>query len=412
MVAEKLVKMATQLAMIVLLAKFLGPENLGSLMYCFAIASVFMFLNQLGLDTVLVKHFVEQKYNKFKLLKNAFVARFVTALFCVLFINVLGLWLVDEQTRILLFVISIYHVFLPATVLEWYFQSQGRGELSAAGQITGHIAGFIFRLACLSFGADLIWFGIAYIVESAVMFLVYVLLANTQNINVSGRISVAQIKTLLKESAPLILSGAIVLLYMKIDQIMLGKIVNNAEVGIYVAASRLSEAWYFIGLTIISAYFPKFIAIKQNKSEQEYHQAIVKVGRWLVWGGILLAVITTFISPWLIVLLYGQEFTSSANVLMISIWAVPFVFLGGVSTKMYVALSQSKNILWRSVSGLIINLILNYFLIPLYGAVGAATATLVSQIMACYFFNLTLLRKNSVFIIQSSCFFRTKATHE
>lgn len=408
MVAEKLVKMATQLAMIVLLAKFLGPENLGNLMYCFAIASIFMFLNQLGLDTVLVKHFVEQKYNKFKLLKNAFVARFVTALFCVLSINFLGLWLVDEQTRILLLVISIYHVFLPATVLEWYFQSQGRGELSAAGQITGHVAGFIFRVACLYLGTDLIWFGIAYIVESAVMFLVYLMLANKQNINIIGRISVSQIKSLLKESAPLILSSAIVLLYMKVDQIMLGKMVNNAEVGIYVAASRLSEAWYFIGLTIISAYFPKFIAIKQNRSEQEYHQAIVKVGRWLVWGAILLALLTMFMSPWLIAVLYGDDYSRSANVLMLSIWAVPFVYLGNISTKMYVVLSQNKNILWRSVSGLLINLILNYFLIPLYGAVGAAMATLASQIMASYIFNVTLLRKNNVFLIQSSCFYRIK----
>jgi O-antigen/teichoic acid export membrane protein len=408
MVLEKVIKMATHLAMIVLLAKYLGPESLGSLMYCFAIASIFMFLNQLGLDSVLVKHFVMQENNKFQLLRNAFVVRFVAALCCVVLINSLGLWLVDDQTRLLLLVISIYHIFLPATVLEWYFQSQGRGDLSGLGQIAGHVAGFIFRLICLYFGTDLIWFGIAYIVESACMFMVYTLLAHKQKIKVVGTVSISQIKTLLKESAPIILSGAIVLLYMKVDQIMLGKMVGNAEVGIYVAASRLSEAWYFIGLIIISAYFPQFIAIKQNESEQEYHQAIVKVGRWLVWGGILLAVITTFISPWLISLLYGQEYTSSANVLMISIWAVPFVYLGGISTKMYVALSQSKNILWRSVSGLLMNLILNYFLIPLYGAVGAAMATLVSQIMACYLFNLTLLRKNSVFLIQSSCFFRVK----
>jgi O-antigen/teichoic acid export membrane protein len=400
MVTEKLVKMVTQLAMIVLLAKYLGPESLGSLMYCFAIASIFMFLNQLGLDSVLVKHFVMQENNKFQLLRNAFAVRFCAALFCVLIINLLGLWLVDESSRELLLVISIYHLFLPATVLEWYFQSQGRGDLSALGQITGHVFGFAFRLTCLYLSADLVWFGAAYVAESLCMFLMYWAIANKQNVGSIGAVSVSQIKLLLKESAPLILSGAIVLLYMKVDQIMLGKMVSDAEVGIYVAASRLSEAWYFVGLTIITAYFPKFLHIKKTQTEQEYHQSIIKVGRWLVWSAILLAVITMFISPWLISLLYGDDYSRSANVLMITIWAVPFVYLGTISTKMYVALSQTKNILWRSVSGLLMNLILNYFLIPHYGAVGAAMATLVSQVIASFLVNIFYSPKFNVFQTQ------------
>ena len=124
MLAEKLFKMASQLLVLVLMARVLPPQELGQLMYCFALASIFLFLNQLGLDTLLVKKFIDQWRKKTSLLWHAFTARLLAAVLCVLLVNLLGLWLVEPQHRTVLFLISLYHLFLPFSTFEWFLSGR------------------------------------------------------------------------------------------------------------------------------------------------------------------------------------------------------------------------------------------------------------------------------------------------
>ncbi|GAB6069241.1 flippase [Thiomicrorhabdus hydrogeniphila] len=400
MLSEKVVKMATQLGMLVLLAHYLGPEKLGILMYCFAIASIFVFLNNLGLDTLLVKRFVEFTSKQHSYLMHAFSMRLIAALLSIVLVNTAGYWLIDEEYRLLLFIISLYHIFLPINLFEWLFQAQGKSTLSAIGLITGHLFGFAFRAFILYLGGDLIWLGLAYSIELAVTGFVYLYFFNQQkNKKQLKIISKQRALKLLNEAKPLIISGAIVLLYMKMDQIMLGLMVSPTEVGIYVAATRLSEAWYFVGLTVIAVFYPKFLMLKKNHGETAYENEIVRIGRLIVWGAIILAFITSFISPYIINILYDKAFAQSAQVLTVAMWAIPFVYLGTISTKMLVTANRQDLVLWRSVTGLVVNLILNLILIPKYGALGAAISTVIAQAMSGLLFNL-LGKTKLIFKIQ------------
>ena len=408
MMVEKVVKMLFQLIMMIILARFLGPTDLGTLMYCFALASAFIFLNTLGLENLLIKIFVERVNKQPSFLKHGLILRLSGALLCIALVNLAGLWIIDEQHRLLLFVISLYHLFMPFTVYEWFYQAQGRGDLSALALIMGHISGFVFRLVCLLLGGDLIWLGLAYTIELLLMAVVFGFIAKKQGLPKGGLVSPKRLSNLLKDASPLIISGALVLMYMKTDQLMLGYMVNEAEVGIYVAATRLSEAWYYIGLTLIGAYFPKLIETLKNKGQYAYEAEIINKGRWLIWASLLLAGITTFIAPWLIEFLYGAAYSASSAVLMATIWAVPFVYLGTISIKMYIVLNNKKAILYCSIAGLIVNFCLNYLLIPQYGAFGAGVGSLISQIFACYLFNYYSKQK-LVFKVQNSIIFNNIA---
>ena len=318
----------------------------------------------------------------------AFVLRAFAALLSVILANLAGVWLVDPEARILLFVISLYHLFMPVSIVEWYFQSQGKAVLSAYGLIAGAIVGFIIRVLALIYGADLVWLGAAYSLELIVVGLVYWLIWRKDNLYGASEISIDSVVSTAKQALPLLLSGAVIMLYMRLDQLMLGHMVDDEEVGIYSAALRLSEAWYFVGLTILGVYFPRFLQLRKEHGEQAYIKSIVSIGRIVVWGAVALALITTLLADWVIQLFYGELFLESAHVLVISIWAVTFVYMGAISSQMFVADGRQILQLYRSIVALIFNTVLNYILIPKYGAAGAAMALLIAQMFAGVIFNL------------------------
>ena len=401
MLVEKAIKMASQLVMLILFARFLGPEKMGDLMLCFALSSMFIFLNGLGLDSLLVKKIIDRPKKRTSYLKHALIARIGAACTCVLFVNFVGLWIVEDDSRKLLLIISLYHLFMPFTVFEWFFQSEGRGDLSAFGLICGHLAGFVCRLMVLFFEGDLVWLGAAYILEMFVMALVYCAIAWRYKLDVRGPFSIRRASDLVVDAAPLILAGAVILLYMKMDQIMLGHMKGAAEVGVYVAASRLSEAWYFVGLTLIGVYFPKLLQLLKSEGDDMYRSQIVDMGRWLILAAVVLSCVTSMYSHALVDFLYGPEFARSAAVLAITIWCVPFVFLGGISTRIYVAKGLHNVVLYRSLFGLTLNLGLNFLLIPRYSVLGAAVSTLLAQVLSSYVSNLWLGGGERVFQTQT-----------
>ncbi|RVU37455.1 flippase [Rheinheimera riviphila] len=384
MLAEKLLKMASQLLMLVLMARVLAPDDLGQLMYCFALASIFLFLNQLGLDTLLVKKFVDQARKKQSLLWHAFAARLLAGVLCIVLVNGLGWLLVDAQHRNLLFIISLYHLFLPFSTFEWFFQAEGRSDLAAIGLIAGHVAGFALRLWCVLTAPDLAILASAYVLEVAVTALVYVLLLKQQQLKLPKVLSADRIQHLGTEALPLMISGAVILIYMKVDQLMLGLLSSAEEVAYYVAATRLSEAWYFVGLTVISVYFPKILKEKTN-STQTFEKSFVKLGRLIVILGSAIAIATYFFADAVIEYLYGPMYLKSIEVLQVTIFAVPLVYLGALSTRLYLELHNTRAVLYKSIFGLIINIVCNCLLIQRYGAIGAAIATVAAQATSGYF---------------------------
>lgn len=389
MLAEKLFKMASQLLVLVLMARILPPEELGQLMYCFALASIFLFLNQLGLDTLLVKKFIDQWRKKTSLLWHAFTARMLAAVICVLAVNLLGFWLVEPQYRTVLFCISLYHLFLPFSTFEWFYQAEGRGDRAAIGLILGQFFGLLIRLYAIFYQPDLLIFASAYVLEVAVTAAVYLLMAKQDRLARPKLISVQRMENLTREAFPLMISGAVILLYMKIDQVMLGYLSSEKEVAYYVAATRLSEAWYFVGLTLIAAYYPKLIELKKNNVLM-YKKQLILLVRLLFWSALLLAFLTNFFSHGIVEFLYGEGYTQSALVLGITIFCVPFVYLGSISSRLYVERGNNRCIMYKAAAGLFVNLVFNLMLIPSYGAFGAAVSSLSAQFSSGVLANLFL----------------------
>jgi len=215
--------------------------------------------------------------------------------------------------------------------------------------------------------------------------------------------SFSRAKELLADSWSLILSAFAISIYMKIDQIMLGQMIGNESVGIYSAAVRISEVWYFIPLAIIGSVFPSIMKAKME-CERKYKMRMQQLFDAMVWLSLLVCFPLAFSSEYIVVLLFGELYQEAGLVLAIHVWASLFVFLGVATSRWLIAENRQILNLQRTTIGAIANIILNYVLIPRYGAVGASIATVVSYGMVSIMSDLLSKDTRPVFYMKIKAF--------
>ncbi|NJL10899.1 MAG: flippase, partial [Calothrix sp. SM1_7_51] len=181
---------------------------------------------------------------------------------------------------------------------------------------------------------------------------------------------------------------------------------NDKAVGIYSAATRISEVWYFYSKAISSSVSPSIYKAKEI-SETLYYQKIVNLNRLLILTSIFVAIPMTFVSRDIINLLFGNEYIEAGNILAIHIWASLFVCMGVATSPWFIAERLTHLSMYRTLMGAIINVVLNFFLIPKYAGIGAAIATIVAQATASFLIHATHQKTRKYFIskLNLSCLF-------
>ena len=207
---------------------------------------------------------------------------------------------------------------------------------------------------------------------------------------------------MLKNSFPLLLTGMAILIYMKIDQVMMKELVGVESVGIYAAAVKLCAAWDHIPVLIAVSLYPAIIGVKDTNPSL-YHARLQKLYALLVWVALVFAIPTTFLADWIIYIFYGNEFIESSKILKIYVWAGIFVSMSLVNNKWMVIENLQNYVLLTTLLGMSSNIICNIILIPRYGASGAALATLISYGIGSYLslFFFSKVRKGFWFATKS-----------
>jgi O-antigen/teichoic acid export membrane protein len=206
-------------------------------------------------------------------------------------------------------------------------------------------------------------------------------------------------KDLLRNAWPLIFGSLVIMIYMRIDQIMIMKIIGEKEMGLFSAAVRLSEAWYFVPMIITNSLFPAVLNAKKT-DETEYKKRMQHLFNLMFIISIGVAIPISVASPWLIDIFYGEAYQASAKILTLHVWTGVFVSLGVASSNWFLAENLQKFALWKTIAGAIINIVLNFLLIPRFGIVGAAFSTLACQMCASVFFNVLYKKSRPIFRMQ------------
>ncbi|SVB13288.1 uncharacterized protein METZ01_LOCUS166142, partial [marine metagenome] len=387
-------------------ARYLGPERFGLLSYALSFVGIFVALATLGLDEVVVRELIKTPEQREKILGTSFLLKLVgTLLMWAAILVAIPLTENDLQTNILIIIIAFGTVFQAFNVIDLNFQAKVKSKYVVHAQFVQLIISSIVKIILVVNEAPLIWFASVYSLDVIVlaMGLVFAYLYNGDNI-FSWKWSFETSKYLLHDSWPLILAGVVISVYMKIDQVMIKEMLGAKEVGLYAAAVKLSEAWYFIPMAIASSLFPAIINAKVYQKEV-YYQRLQKLYDLMVWIAIAIALPTTFLSTLVVEFLYGKEYLGSSSVLIIHIWTAVFVFLGVASSKYLLAENFIKKTFYRTFIGALLNIIMNYYLIGIIGIQGAAISTLVSHFFAAYFYDILDKDLRIMFIMKTKSLF-------
>lgn len=386
LIADKVLRLGVGLVVGVWLARYLGPEQFGLFNYALALVALFGAIASVGLNGIVVRDLVRQPEFTVATLGSGFVLQlfgglvaFVSAVLVVLLLRP-----DDPLSGYLVAVLGAALVFKASDVVRYAFEAQ-----VASRHVVRVDAAAFLLLATVKIGlilaeAPLVAFAWAAFAEAGLVATGLFLLAVRRGPSPGQwRASVQRMKTLLADSWPLVLSGLAVMVYMRIDQIMLGQMLGDEAVGMYSAAIRISEVWYFVPMAIISSVMPTIIAARKDNPEK-YLAQFQKLYESLAMLALIVALTMSLLSGWVIVLLYGSGYAEAGPVLALHTWAGVFVFLGLASSQWLIQEGRQSIILQRTVLGAVLNIIANLYFIPAYGAVGAAWATLISYAIAVF----------------------------
>ncbi|WP_291876620.1 flippase [Leptospira sp.] len=380
---DKVFKLIVGFTISVMIVRYLGPEWFGKYNYVNSIIVLFGIFVSFGSEGILVKFLVSEPEQKNEILSASFWFHSVFGLLSFL-LSFLFLQILRNEADLfqLLMILGIPLLFRSFSVVKYVYESNLEIKKVV---IIDNLIFFSFsfiRVLLVYLNLSFNWIFVSFAAEGIIANLslfFYYRLHHPAFLNFRPKLET--IKSILKESFPILVSGFAIIVYMKVDQIMIGSMLGDEQLGIYSVGVRLSEFWYFIPIGISSSFFPHLIALKKDLSIH-YKRRFAILHSIVFWMALLGACITQFAADYVIVKIYGYDYFNSSSVLKIHIWASLFVFLGVAGSNYYILENLQKLTIFKSFFGLLVNIILNFFWIPEFGIVGAAFATLISQFCA------------------------------
>ena len=405
---ERVANMTVRFFVSVWVVRYLGPESYGTYAYAASFTGLFMALATLGLDPVVVRNLSREGDNEADVLGTAFVLRLISGGTAALLVVSMSTVLVDDWiTRVAIFLASMQLLFKASDVCDFWFQAEIKSKYPVFVRTGLTVMVAMAQVVLILSEASVLSF---VVVLSAQLLLqaigtagMYVYVRAGERPSWSFRRQLAW--SMLRDAWPLIFAGLSVSVYMKIDQVMVGEILDQRAVGLYATAVKISELWYFMPMMIAGSVFPKIVEAAETSSAERYERQMQAFFDAMVLMAYVIIVPVLLTSDWIIGLLFGATYQASAGVLQVHIWAFLFVALGVARGKWLVTENFTRFAMYAALAGAISNVALNLILIPRFGILGAAWATLLSQFFAAYLTGIAVPEVRKVFWQMTSAIF-------
>lgn len=381
-IGEQILQMVISLVVGVLTARYLGPNNFGSLNYTASFVAFFSSIATLGMEGVLIKKIIEHPEREGQYLGSCIFYRLLSSLFSIICISVIVYLLNPNDTTKLFLVLlqSVQLVFRATHILDSWFQRHLKSKYVAIGKMIAYIVVASYKVFLLATAKNIYWFAFSNSLNDIVVaLLLYVFYKHekAQKFHVNFNLG----RDVLKDSYHFIISGLMVAIYGQMDKIMIGQMMTDIDVGFYTTATAICGMWLFVPIAIINSFRPTIMEFKQSGNEKMYQYRLKQLYSLIIWFCIIVSLGIALLSKYIILFLYGEEYLGAVGALRIVVWCETFSMIGTARGIWVLCENKNKYVKYYLAIGAIVNLVLNYILIPLYGIEGASIATLCTQIV-------------------------------
>jgi PST family polysaccharide transporter len=384
--SERVFRLAVSFLTMAWTARYLGVDQFGSFNYAIAFVSMFVPLLQLASDQITFRDLINHPEKKEEILGTAFFIQFIIGVIIFFLSTVAVLFFHRSEPLIykLVIILGTGSWLGSFGVIESWFHSIVEVKYPIWVRNSVFSLATLLRIILLSIKAPIEYFAWLIVAESLLNAIGFTIIFRVTGYNIlAWRSNWQYAKKLMRVSFPLIFSSLAIAVYMRIDQLMLGQLASPQAVGTYSAAVKLSELWPFASTMLVKSIAPSIIAAKKVSEESYYRklQNLCNLQAILVY---CVAIPMTFLSTPFVVLVFGAAYSASGIVLSIHIWSSMFLFLGYVKEIWVMTEGKTWFAFYFTLVGAVMNVLLNFLLIPPYKEVGAAIATVISYCFADY----------------------------
>lgn len=397
MLGDKIVRQLVGLLVGVWLARYLGPQLFGEYSYAIAIVMIVSPLALLALDGISIRNMVRNPLSRERVLGTSFILMLAGGLlaFSLAMISIFWARPDDRLLHWLVGIMAAGTIVQAFIAIEFWFESQMQWKFTVYARTSAFLLLSLVKIGLILKQAPLVAFAWAALADTALGSVGLILIYHLRGYSIKDwRFNWNTARMLLNDSWPLFFSTLLTMIYLRIDQVMIGNMIGSVELGNYSVAVRISEVWYFFPIVISSSVFPAVVRA-EAVSEELYYAHLQRLYNLMAFFAYAVAIPVSFFSGHIIRILFSDAYAAAAPLLAILIWSGIFTSLGAARNVLIVSKNWTRVNLAAIAMGSLLNVLLNYLLIPQYGAMGAVAATFASYWFAihgtCFIF--TALRK-------------------
>src|SRR5690606_38529243 len=375
----------------IVIPNYLGSSHNGELNYPLVLVSFFAAACALGMDSFVTRQLLQQPEKENIILGTAFRLRLIASVVALPLIYatylLIGHYASEPQAAPLhyILIVSFICVFQSVNIIDCFFQAKVQGKYIMYIQVGANLLSAAVKLVLVFWQAAVDWFVWALLLDAVFLAIGYIYYYNRRGKGlVNWRFDWGMAKHLFHYSWPLAFSSVAIILYMKIDQLMLDAYLGKAIFGVYDTVVKLSEGWYFVPMAIVTALFPAIMNARRDDPAR-YRRRLQQLYELMTMVSVAIATVTTIAAPLIYRTFYSAEYAAGAPALTVHIWPGVFMFLYVATGQYLLAEGYTRISLARAVAGAMINIGLNTWWIPEYGMIGAAYATLVTYASTALF---------------------------
>lgn len=398
----KIVQSLLNLVIGLITARYLGPSNYGVISYVASVVAFAMPIMQLGLRHTIVKEFVRSPEREGVILGTSLMLNIVSAVFCmagsisfVMFVNA-G----ETETIIVCALYSLTLLFNATEMTQYWFQSKLLSKYPSIAALVAYVVVSLYKIYLLVTGKSVVWFAFSNVIDyfliSVILIVIYKKVGG-QRLHVNWRVG----KDLLSSSKYYIIPSLMVVIFQNTDRIMIKLMIGETETGFYSAAITCIGISAFVFSAILDSARPVILGEKERDAVL-YEKRVVQLYSIITCVSLAQSVGMTVLAKPLVFLLYGADYSKTAGILAVAVWYNTFGHYGSVRNIWILAEGKQKYLTGINVAGALANVVLNFVLIPICGAVGAAIASVITQ----FFTNVIIgfifkpIRRNNYLMIK------------